>query len=103
MATKNKFINPELEWAEEQLESWKAYVSANPFEKMEDRVKWKETKAGGMLPIVIASIESQQKNIRDTMKDYLALLEVVDRLRQQEAKKELRKGFNNKNVLDDDN
>lgn len=89
MAVKNKFINAELDWAEEQLQSWKSYVSANPFDKMEDRVKWKETKGGGMLPIVIASIESQQKNVRDTMKDYLSLLEVVDRLREAEAKKSI--------------
>lgn len=89
MAVKNKFINTELDWAEEQLESWKSYVSANPFDKMEDRVKWKETKGGGTMPIVIASIESQQKNVRDTMKDYLALLEIVDRLRQAEEKKNI--------------
>ena len=84
---KNKFINVELDWAEEQLATWKEYVSKHPFGAMEDRVKWKETKSGGMLPIVIASIESQQKNIRDTMKDYLSLLEIVDRLRLAEAKK----------------
>lgn len=102
-ASKNKFIKVELDWAELQLETWKNYIDKHPFETMEDRVKWKETKNGGALPIVIASIESQQKNIRDTMKDYLSLLEIVDRLRSAEqAKEDMRKGFNNDDVLDDD-
>lgn len=87
MATKNKFITIELEFAEAQLNTWKAYVEKTPFETLVDRVVWKETKNGGAMPMVAATIESQQKNLRDTMKDYLSLLEVVDRLRQAEAKK----------------
>lgn len=89
MATKNKFITVELDFAEKQLETWKAYVEKTPFEKLTDRVVWKETKNGGAMPMVAATIESQQKNLRDTMKDYLSLLEIVDRLRQAEAKKSI--------------
>lgn len=88
MALQNKFATVDLEWAETQLKTWKAYVDANPFEEMEDRVKWKQTKGGGEMPIVIASIEAQQKNIRDMIKDYLSLLEVVKRLRLDSADKE---------------
>ena len=41
--------------------------------------------------MVIASIESQGKFIQETMKNYLALLEVVDKLRKiEEAKVEVR-------------
>jgi hypothetical protein len=40
-----------------------------------------------MLPMVIASIESQGKFIQETMKNYLALLEVVDKLREKEESK----------------
>lgn len=92
MATKKTtFINAELEWAEEQLHSWKAYVDANPLHELKDRIEWKPTAKGGMLPMVIASIEAQGKFIQETMKNYLALLEVVDKLRtQEEAKKEAR-------------
>ena len=43
--------------------------------------------------MVIASIESQGKFIQETMKNYLALLEVVDKLREKEdAKVEVRGG-----------
>lgn len=91
MAKKNTYINAELEWAEEQLSTWKSYIDANPLHELKDRIEWKPTAKGGTMPMVIASIESQGKFIQDTMKNYLALLETVDSLRQkEEAKKEAR-------------
>ena len=88
---KTTYINTELDWAEEQLSSWKAYVDANPLNLIKDRIEWKPTARGGTMPMVIASIESQGKFIQETMKNYLALLEVVDKLRKvEEAKVEVR-------------
>lgn len=84
---KTTYINAELNWAEEQLKSWKSYVDANPLHELKDRIEWKPTSKGGMIPMVIASIESQGKFIQETMKNYLALLEVVDKLREKEAAK----------------
>jgi hypothetical protein len=84
---KTTFINAELDWAEQQLSSWKAYVDANPLHELKDRIEWKPTAKGGMLPMVIASIEAQGKFIQETMKNYLALLEVVEKLREKEAAK----------------
>lgn len=84
---KTTFINAELDWAEQQLYSWKAYVDANPLHELKDRIEWKPTAKGGMLPMVIASIEAQGKFIQETMKNYLALLEVVDKLREKEESK----------------
>lgn len=84
---KNTYVSTELNWAEEQLSSWKAYVDANPMHKLVDRIKWKETKTGGAMPMVIASMESQGKFIQETMKNYLSLLEVVDKLREKEEAK----------------
>lgn len=89
--TKTTYVNAELDWAEQQLASWKAYVDANPLHELKDRIEWKPTAKGGMLPMVIASIEAQGKFIQETMKNYLALLEVVEKLREkEEAKKEAR-------------
>ena len=93
MATikKTTYINTELEWAEQQLASWRAYVDANPMHELKDRIEWKPTSKGGTMPMVIASIEAQGKFIQETMKNYLALLEVVDKLREkEEAKVEVR-------------
>lgn len=88
---KNTYITAELDWAENQLESWKTYVNDHPLHTMVDRIEWKPTAKGGLMPMVIASIEAQGKFIQETMKNYLSLLEVVDKLREkEEAKKEAR-------------
>jgi len=87
----NNYVSTELDWAEAQLVTWKAYVDANPLHLLKDRIEWKPTSKGGMLPMVIASIEAQGKFIQETMKNYLSLLEVVDKLREkEEAKVEVR-------------
>jgi len=88
MATKkNNYISAELDWSEEQLKSWRAYIDANPIHELKDRIEWKPTSKGGTMPMVIASIEQQGKFIQETMKNYLALLEVVDKLREKEEAK----------------
>jgi hypothetical protein len=88
---KTTYVEIELEWAENQLVSWKAYVDANPLHELKDRIEWKPTAKGGMLPMVIASIEAQGKFVQETMKNYLALLKEVDTMREKEvAKKEAR-------------
>jgi hypothetical protein len=88
---KGTYVNAELDWAETQLQSWREYVETHPLPELKDRIEWKPTAKGGLIPMVIASIESQGKFIQETMKNYLALLEVVDKLREkEEAKKEAR-------------
>lgn len=87
----NNYITAELDFAEEQLASWKSYVLANPINELKDRVELKQTKTGGVIPMVVSTIEQQGKFLQDTMKNYLALLEVVNNLREkEEAKKEAR-------------
>jgi hypothetical protein len=84
--TKTTYITAELEWAEIQLTNWKAYVDANPLHEIKDRIQYKEMKSG-RVPMVIATQEAQGKFVQETMKNYLALLEQVDKLREQEVKK----------------
>lgn len=91
MAKKHIFVEAELDWAEQQLESWKAYIDAHPFDQLKDRIENKPTARGGVIPMVVASIEQQGKFIQETMKNYLALLKEVDLMRAaEEAKKEAR-------------
>lgn len=87
MAKQVPYISAELEWAETKLKEWREYVDTNPIASLKDRIEWKPTSKGGSIPMVIASKEAQIKSLRDTMKEYLALLEVVDKLRQREAEK----------------
>lgn len=84
--TRTTYVNTELKWAEAQLKSWKLYVDDHPLHTMSDRIEYRQTKTGTM-PMVIASIEAQGKFIQETMKNYLALLEVVDKLREKESTK----------------
>lgn len=84
---KQSYIAAELEWAEQRLTEWRAYIDNNPINGLKDRIEWKPTAKGGTMPMVIASQESQIKSLRDTMKEYLALLEVVERLREKEEQK----------------
>lgn len=88
--SKNKYSHVKLEWAKKQMETWMGYVDANPFDKMEDRTKFRPTKGGGMVLEVVATIEAQQKSVRDTIKDYLLLLEVVKKLEKEEEEAEVK-------------
>lgn len=89
MAIKKQIYSEvELEWAENQLLSWKAYVDANPLVSLKDRMDFKETKTGGVIKTVIANIETQGKFIQETMKNYLSLLKEVEIMREKEEKKQ---------------
>jgi hypothetical protein len=89
---KQSYVSAELEWAESKLAEWRSYIDNNPINSLKDRIEWKPTSKGGTMPMVIASIESQIKSLRDTMKEYLALLEVVDKLREKEELKSEARG-----------
>ena len=89
---KQSYVSAELEWAEEKLAEWRAYVDQNAIPELKDRVQFKQTSNGGAIPMVVASIESQIKSLRDTMKEYLSLLEVVDKLREKEEQKSQARG-----------
>jgi len=89
--SKNTYTSTELNWAEEQLISWKTYIDEHPLHTMVDRIEWRQTKTGAM-PMVVASIEAQGKFIQETMKNYLALLEVVERLREKDDIKKVARG-----------
>lgn len=91
MATKKKelLIEYELEFLETKAQELKEYIEANPFSKLEDRIKWKETKGGGLLPIVVANKEAQRKDLTQALKDYAELLQTIRALRQTEAAKKL--------------
>lgn len=87
-ASKNKlFIFEDLEWLEARLQELKEYIDANPLTNLEDRIHWKETAKGGMIPTVTASKETQRKDLTQALKDYAQLLEVINKLREIEEKK----------------
>jgi hypothetical protein len=44
------------------------------------------------MPMVIASVEQQIKSLRDTMKEYLLMLQQVEAMREKEAQKAQARG-----------
>ena len=80
---KQNFIEVELDWAENQLKSWREYIEQHPIHMLEDRIEWKVTK-GNKVPHVIATREAQGRFLQDLMKNFLALLGEVNKLRNTE-------------------
>lgn len=80
MATKktNSYIDLELEWLEKKAKELKEYCDANPINTLTDRVR------NGK---VISDIEKQIKSIRDTLQDYVKIIEAIDKLREKEEVK----------------
>jgi hypothetical protein len=88
VAKKNNFATIDLDFAEEMLAKWKQYTLDNPYDTVEDRKEMQMTKTGGSFYTVVQTKEQIQKSLRDTLKDYLAMVEIVKRLRaDEEAKK----------------
>ena len=84
-------IEYELEFLEEKLEELKAYIKANPFDQLADRMAYKPTKGGGVIPICVANKEAQRKDLTQALKDYAEILRTVDDMRnKQDAKAEVR-------------
>ena len=84
-----KNINEELEWLESKANSIKQYVDSNPYHLVQDRVVTKYTKEGSPYEEVVQKIEVIHKSLRDAMKDYASLLGQIDKLREEEKRKEV--------------
>lgn len=90
MATTKKkslLIEYELEFLETKLQELKEYIEANPFSTLTDRMAYKETRTGGVIPICIANKEAQRKDLTQALKDYADILRTVDAMREKETAK----------------
>ena len=104
MAKKEKalLIEYELEFLEEKLKELKEYIKANPFDKLADRMAYKETKGGGLIPICISNKENQRKDLTQALKDYAEILRTVDSMREkEETKVEIRGKANLSGIAED--
>lgn len=75
--TNNSYIGMELEWLDTKASEIREYCN-QPIHKITDR------KDGGK---VIAKKEDIIKSIRETLKDYILIVEALDRLREKEESK----------------
>ena len=99
---KNTYIDFELSWLEQKAEELQKYVDDRPLDKLKDRDFLKQTAKGGVVHMIASTIEQQRADLVKALKDYADIISVISQLREQEAKKEdMRKGFENKNILDE--
>lgn len=80
MATKktnNSYIDMELEWLEKKSTEIREYCD-QPIHRITDRISGQR---------VIAKKEDIIKSIRETLKDYILIIEAIDRLREKEEAK----------------
>lgn len=92
---KQIYIEAELDFAEEQLASWKKFIEDNPINELKEKIAYKETKGGGVIPMVIETVGQQIKTLRETLREYLSLLREVDNMRKVEESKKEAKGAGN--------
>lgn len=62
------------------------YIKSRPFPELRDRIEWKQTKAGGLMPMVIASIETQRKDLSQALIDFADIQQRIKVLEQDEEK-----------------
>lgn len=86
---KTNYIEMELNWLEGKAEELRSYCDTNPLTGLIDRMAYKETRGGGSIPMCIATIEQQIKSIRDTLQDYIKIIEAIDKLREKEETKKI--------------
>ena|SRR5260221_5046303 len=76
MATKKiNYIEMELVWLEGKAEELRQYCDQTPVAKIVDR------KIQGRMA---ATIEQQVKSIRDSLQDYIKIIEAIEKLREKE-------------------
>lgn len=84
---KELLIEYELEFLERKLKELKEYIESNPFSSLSDRMAYKETRTGGVIPICIANKEAQRKDLTQALKDYAEILRTVESMRDKEEQK----------------
>lgn len=82
MAKTNTYIGQDIEWCEKRLEEWQKFIDDNPVDQLKTRIESVNGKE-----VITSSIEAQGKFLQETMKNVIAMLEALDKLREKEAAK----------------
>lgn len=75
----NKYIEMELKWLENKAAEMRKFVDDRPLHKLVDR-----SINVGAKTLIAATVETQHKNIRDTLKDYALIIEAIAKLKEKE-------------------
>lgn len=92
VSKKGSYIALELEWMEKKVAELQAAIDSYDLLNLKDRVDYKQTKTGGVIPMVIASKEEQMKSIAMIMEKLPRMLQALDELREKADKQEAKAG-----------
>lgn len=100
---KTSYINTEITWLEEKIKQLRAYVDNNPFDTLEDRTEIVMSAKGTPVIKIIATKETQLKELRTILKDLPAMLADLDRLRElkEASSMEIRGGQSMGGMMED--
>lgn len=92
-------IGEELDWLELRAKEIKRFIDDNPYHEVVDRDRVSQRlfdDEGNVVDekyILVCKREDQQTSLRNSMKEYAQILEIIDKLREKElAKVEARGG-----------
>lgn len=88
---KNSFIDEELEFLEQRAKEIKQDVEANPYDEIRDRIVSLDG-PNGSSEKVVATEEAQKKAMREALREYAQIIEIINNLREKEAAKLQTKG-----------
>ena len=78
-----------LSWLSNKAKELMDYVDSRPLNLLSDRIAYKETKAGGVIPVVIATIEQQRADLSKAVKDYADISIQIKKLMDDEKLKSI--------------
>lgn len=84
----SNYVVYEIEFLETKLQELKTYIEDRPFNKLEDRKEWRTTKTGGSMPVVVATIEAQRKDLTSALKEYSEISLIIKKLREDQENEE---------------
>jgi hypothetical protein len=87
--SKDTYVSYELEFLEKKAEELKQYVESHPFDSLDDRVRYREVRGGGMIPVVVSTIEQQITSLTKALKDYAEIIGTIAMMREKEEAKKL--------------
>lgn len=85
-AKKGSLTEYDLDFLEVKLAEYKTYIDANPFSRLTDRYGIRMDKQGNSVQYVIATKETQRKDLSDSIKNFAELLQIVKGLRELKEK-----------------
>jgi len=92
--TKPLLIEYELEFLETKLKELKKYIAANPYNRLDDRLAISGIKTfsdGSKMDYykIVATKETQRRDLTSALKDYAEIVRTVDQMRTQEEKRKI--------------